>query len=200
MKKACVVFCMVLCVISSKMADATIRFETTQAFQFFNDARWDGSNRHFGIIYDIGDNVQAGFFFEEGLWDWRADVGQPVPNFVNVNATVHGLTMLKQLTKYLAAGIDVGTAQITVNSAGGTTATVGAAAPLSQTKPFVDILGRVNYSVTKEKITSGVYFDLGYRFMDINDMATGGVLGAAAERTLTDLNALILGIGVHIGF
>lgn len=191
---------MVLCLISGRMAYATVRFDATQAFQFFNDARWDGSNRHFGFLFDIGENVQAGFFFEEGLWDWRADVGQPIPNFVNVNATINGLTMLKQLSKYLSAGIDIGTAQISVNAAGGTTATFGAASSLAQTKPFVDILGRVNYSVTKEKITSGVYFDLGYRFLDINDVVAGGALGAATERTLTDLNALILGIGVHIGF
>ena len=47
------------------------------------------------------------------------------------------------------------------------------------------------------KVSSGLTFDVAYRFLDINDV---GGLGPAGEATLDDLDALTLGVGVYLGF
>ncbi|MCB4756995.1 MAG: hypothetical protein LHV69_08245 [Elusimicrobia bacterium] len=186
--------------LAGRAAYAAMTFDVSHAFQVFSDDRWEGSNNHFGFGVDVGGDVTAGYFFEEANWDWRGDVGEAVPNFVNTSAHLNGLRLMKQLNSFLATGIDLGTAQIAVRAAGGTTATVANAARLSQTKPFVDLLGRVQYLRKGGGTSTGVFLDIGYRFLDLNDVAAAGFLGPAGERTLDDLNALLLGLGVQINF
>lgn len=193
MKKLFALLGVALLALGASSAKAAVTFEADHAFQVFSDSRWEGSNRHFGFNFDLGEDIEMGYFFEEALWDWRADVGQASPNTIQGSAHLNGLRAIKYFGKYLGAGIDIGTAQIQVNDAGGTTATSAAAAPLQQTKPFMDVLGRVQYPFSNGRgITSGVRFDLGYRFLDINDVTAAGAIGAVGERTLDDLNAVLL--------
>lgn len=183
-------------------AKAQAIFEADHAFQVFSDSRWKGTNRNLAIGFDLGADAQVSIIMQEGLWDWRGDVGAAVPNFVNVTARINGIRVMKTLSKFLAAGIGIGTAEVTIRSAGGTTATAAAAAPLAQTKPVLDILGRASYSVSSGKIDTGLHLDLGYRFLDLNDVTAAGVLAAAGsgEATLDDLNSMVLAIGLHARF
>jgi len=182
-------------------ARAGVQFDAAHAFQIFADSRWEGSNRHFGFMTDLGDTMQAGYFFEEGNWDWRADVGELVPNFVNTSVHINGLRLLRKLNNTFSAGLDIGTAQISVTAAGGTTATLAGANRINQTKPFADIFVRGEHSFQeKGRMTSGLRMDVGYRFLDINDVTAAANIGHGSEKTLDDLNALIIGLGVFIGF
>ncbi len=201
MKKLLALLCLGLLASGARAARAEVSFDASQVYQFFGDGRWNGSDRHFGFSFDVGGDVEAGFFFEEGLWNWRGDVGEPAPNFVNLGVSLQGLRVIKYFNNYLGAGIDIGNAQATIRAQGGTTAAAGATGPLSQTKPFVDLLGRGRFLMKSSGgVTSGLHLDLGYRFLDINDFAAAGVIGPAGEKTLDDLNAVLLGLGVHITF
>jgi hypothetical protein len=194
------VFALVLVASMATVARAGVTFDASHAFQIFNDDRWEGSNRHFGFMFDLSSDMQAGFFFEEANWDWSADVGQASPNFIHTSGHLNGLRLMKEFSKYVSGGLDLGTAQISVQSAGGTTATLASAAPLNQNKPFVDLLARIGYTSEGQRTTTGIHADIGYRILDINDVTTAGVLGAAGERTLEDLNSILIGLGVSIGF
>ncbi len=200
MKKYIAAFALAVVVSLTTAAQAGVNFDASHAFQIFNDDRWEGSNRHFGFMFDLSSDLQAGFFFEEANWDWSADVGQASPNFVHTSGNLSGIRFMKAFNKYVSGGLDLGTARISVQTAGGTTATTGAAAPLNQNKPFVDILARFGYSVEGQRANTGVHADIGYRILDINDVTGAGVLGAAGERSLEDLNSLLIGLGVSIGF
>jgi hypothetical protein len=194
-KLTVVVLSLGLAFLVAGLAQAEVAFEAAHGFNHFNDSRWSGTNRHFGFGWDVGGDVRAGFFFEEGLWNWRGDVGAAAPgNFANTSVNINAIQVLKSFNKFLGAGLNLGTAQITVRAQNGL---AGSGVALNQTKPFVDIVGRAQFLAASGRgISSGISLDVGYRFLDLNDFNPA----IAGEATLDDLTALFISIGVNFSF
>jgi hypothetical protein len=181
-------------------AHAAVGFEIGQGFHVAGDSRLRETGRQFGFNIDVGDDFQMGYFFEEVLGEWRGDVAAATPNTVNYGASLNGLRAIKTLNRFAAVGLDIGNAQISQRSFSGTNATLGGANLFNQTKPFIDVLGRLKYEATSSKgITSALVLDLGYRFLDLNDISAAG-LGGTNEATIDDMNAFLINLGVTLRF
>ncbi|MCB4756994.1 MAG: hypothetical protein LHV69_08240 [Elusimicrobia bacterium] len=197
MRKLTVVWLtMALVLILSTPVLAQFKFDISEGFNFFSDSRIEGMNRHFGFGFDVSDDINVGFYYENADLQLTGDVGATPPNTTKMRVNAKAMRVLKKLTKWLDAGFDIGTAKIQQGTTSGAFAATGG---LNQNKPLVGVLANLHYGVTSgEKIATDIHLDLGYRFVDLNDIAITGA--PAGEGTVDDLNAFIIGLGLGLKF
>jgi hypothetical protein len=176
-------------------AQAALKFDLSQVHNIFSDSRVEGVGRHVGINFDLNDDVDLGIYVERTDAQWTADVGATPPNTTHLHLDMQAIRLMKRFGKYLSAGLDMGSVKI---QQGAFVAGVGANAALNQNKPFVGLLGGASYSVSvSDRVSTEFGLTLGYRMIDLNDVAVTAVAG---ESTLDDLNSFNIGLGVGLRF
>lgn len=176
-------------------AQAAFRFDIEEGYNIFNDNRLEGQSRHFGFAFDLNDDIDLGFYFENADLQLTGDVGATPPNVTKLGFDAQAIRVVKKFSKFLDAGVDLGTAKLQQGASTGFAATPA----LNQNKPFVGVHGTARYSADiKDKLSADMHVSIGYRFLDLNDTAIAGA--PAGEKTLDDLNALIVGVGVGFRF
>lgn len=177
-------------------AQAAFRFDIEEGYNIFNDNRIEGQSRHFGFAFDLNEDIDLGFYFENADLQLTGDVGATPPNTTKLGFDAQAVRVTKKFSKFLDAGVDLGTAKI---QQGSTSGAFAATAAINQNKPFVGIHGTARYATDiKDKLSADMHVSIGYRFLDLNDTAVGGA--PAGEKTVDDLNALQIGVGVGFRF
>jgi hypothetical protein len=194
-KFALLIAVVALPLLTATPSHATMKFDLGTGFNFFGDSRVEGQNRHIGVAFDVNDSIDVGFFVDRADLQLTGDVGATPPNTTKINYDAMGISLNKSFSSWLSAGIDMGSAKIQQGATTGFAAT----AALNQTKPFVGLNVKAKQEmVVKDKFTTSVNLGLGYRILDLNDVAITGA--PAGESTLDDLNAFIVSLGFGIGF
>lgn len=196
MKKLPIFIALTIVSVVITTVQAAFRFNIEEGFNWFNDDRVEGQNRHFDFLYDIGDDFGVGYLVENADLQVKGTVGAIPPNTTQLDYSAQGIRVMKNLFRWLAVGIDVGSVRIQQGPTSGAFAATGG---LNQNKPFVGLNGVASYGTElSDKVSTDMHVLFGYRFLDMNDVTITGA--PAGEPTLNDLNSFVLGVGFSFRF
>jgi opacity protein-like surface antigen len=199
MKKLAVVLAVM--VIGYGTAAAAVQFVVGPGFNMYSDTRITGINTMFGFSYDL-ENFTVGYKVEQGnLTITDANVGV-VPAAIPVNfrvaAQINTIEVSKEIVKPAGLPVSVGLELGSIVTTG-LFGTIAAPAGISQVSPLVGIFGGVSYESTGKQVTTSLMANIGYRFIDISDIAVPGGF-VAGGKNFTDLNAITLNLGIALKF
>jgi len=189
MKKLLVLFGVCLLAFPS-VSRATMEMDIGMAFNSFGENRAEGQGRAITILFDMSDSMRAGYSSEQVDNLTLKNAGVTYPGSVSIE-TMMMLLKMGELDKVSCSlGIGIGSADINIPAAG---LFVGAV----ESVPVMDLLGRFDYSPRDYKGAGVISIGIGYRFMDITDVATpfGGT-----TKTLDDLSGILIRFNTGIKF
>jgi hypothetical protein len=193
MKKLAVVLAVM--VIGYGTAAAAVEFKVGPGFNMFSDTRITGINTMFGFSYDL-ENFTAGYKVEQ-MNLTVADAAASATNF-RLTAQINTIEISKEIVKPaglpVKVGIELGSVLTT-----GLAGVIAAPAGISQVSPLVGIFGGVSYESTGKQVTTSLMANIGYRFIDICDIAVPGGF-VAGGKNFTDLDAINLNLGIALKF
>jgi len=171
---------------------AQVSLDLGSTFNSFADSRIKGQGSSFGFLFDLGADMTAGYVTESANISLASDLLAPIyPGTVDVSEirVLRNLGSIAGLNT--AVGLGVGTTRISA----------AAAAPfvgVNTNTSVLEILTNIAY-LSKEgaKVTGKISLTIGYRIIDIADVL---VPFGAGSKTLSDLNSIILGLGVALKF
>jgi len=174
---------------------ATIQFNISPSFNLFSDKRITGQSIAFSILFDLGD-MKAGLLSEGG--DYTVTNEANSVNYFFSTVSMKGVRFQRDVVALkdvasAAIGLDIGTANIF-----GLAGSVAVPAGFNQMSPFVDLLGNIVYTPkSSSKVNSSIFLNIGYRVLDIMDVA---IPFGAGTRSLADMNSWFAAIGAGIEF
>lgn len=185
----------VLCVLFATSAFAAIEFDISPTFGVFGDKRVTGQGTTFSILFDMGD-MKAGFLTEEADFTITDEVN--AANYFFGIVSMKGVRILREMVSlkdiaYTGVGLDIGSASVT-----GILGSVAVPAGFNQVTPFVSLCANIVYTPkAMSKVNSCLFLNIGYRLLDIKDVAApfGG-----ATRKLADLSGWVGSIGAGVEF
>ncbi|MHB9156254.1 MAG: hypothetical protein ACYC5N_11315 [Endomicrobiales bacterium] len=177
-------------------SQAAVTFKIGPSFNLFGDARVSGLGTGFNMMFDL-DKLSAGFKTEQQNLT-VTDAQNSANNFL-VSNQVSLLVLDKEIAAVandlpVTIGLELGSLQMT-----GLAGTVAAPAGISQALPVVGINGGIKYNSAGKGITTSLFLNLGYRFVDIRDVAVPAAFTAGGAN-FKDLNAVRIEAGVSLGF
>jgi len=174
---------------------AQVSLDLGSTFNSFADSRIKGQGSSFGFLFDLSGDMTAGYIMESAninLTSDRAAAPGTAPGTMDISV----IRLLRNLvsTAGLNAGVGLGVGTVSI--------VAPAAAPLAANvitnTSAIEILTNLNY-LPKEvgKVSGRISLTVGYRIIDIADVANPF---GAVSKTLSELNSIILGLGVALKF
>jgi len=179
----------------SGIAQAAVTFMVGPSINTFNDSRFTGMGNSFTMMFPV-DKLNVGYRMEQQNCT-VSDALASASNFV-LSSQITEFVVEKEVARLaddapVSVGLEFGSV-LTTCLAG----SVAGPAGMNQVNPMLGINGGVKY-VSGKAITTSLFLNIGYRFVDIRDIAVpvGFVAGGA---NFKDLNAMHIDLGVGIGF
>lgn len=190
MKKA-LVFLVVGLLAIPATAIAIMEMGLGTTFNVYNESRAKGQGRTISIIFDINDDFRAGYITERIDNLTLKSAGISYPGAISVDSMMFLLKVAKVAKVNCNLGINVGNADIIAPP-------VGAFVGLVESVPVLDLLARFEYTpMADKKVVGTIAVGVGYRFMDVTDVA---VPFGAGTKTLDDLSGLIINFSAGLKF
>lgn len=196
--KKCIKMLSVIAILCSLtvLAQAAVTFKLGPSLNNYGDSRISGMGSDFTMMFDL-DKLSVGYKIEQQNLT-VADAQNSANTFLLSNQ-ITALVFEKDVARIGAefpvnVGLEIGSIQTTCLAG-----SVAGPAGMNQVSPVLGIYGGVKYDTAGKSINTSMYLNLGYRFIDIRDIAVpvGFVAGGS---NFKDLNALHIEIGAAIGF
>ena len=176
-------------------ANAAITFKIGPTFNFFDNRQLSGIDNTVGIAFDFGKEDQIGIRIEQqNLVVTNADGSRQNNRMSNQLYLFTWDRQVANITKELPVTIGLELGSIQTESLPGT---VAARPTLDQVSPVFGLNGGLKYEIAGKVITTAILFNLGYRFIELNDVFLP--VGTSLQ-PVKDLNGLRLDLGVAATF
>lgn len=185
-------------------------------YQVVDDRRKNGYNLNLSLNYALDEKDRAVLYFEHLNIDNSGEVLQTSAGDVKVRtditAEIGEFRLMRDIiTDILDVGIGLGAARMEVVSKPDQDMIGPEALSLARDKttvPVVDVLGRITaLNKLGKRSAAKIYLDLGYRFLDIDDLdisrsigISGGAVDVLGDVTIDDLSGFFANIGLAVGF
>jgi hypothetical protein len=184
----------VVCSLSG-ISQAAVTFMVGPSINTFSDTRFTGMGNAFTMMFPV-DKLNVGYKMEQQnvtVTDSQASAS----NFV-LSSQITEFVIEKEVARIseeapVSVGLEFGSV-LTTCLAG----SVAGPAGMSQVNPILGINGGLKY-VSGKAITTSMFVNVGYRFVDLRDTAIPAGFVAGGEN-FKSLNAMHIDLGIGIGF
>ncbi|MFH2071002.1 MAG: hypothetical protein ABIJ11_07365 [Elusimicrobiota bacterium] len=174
---------------------SAVTFKIGPGYNMYADTRIMGLNTTFGFSYDL-EKFTAGYKTEQGNIT-VTDAQASASNF-RIATQINAIEVTKEIASPVGLPVSVGIELGSVLTTG-LAGTVAAPAGISQVAPLIGIFGGVSYESAGKQVTTSLSANIGYRFVEINDIAVPGGFVAGGQN-FTNLNGITITLGVALKF